>query len=171
MSGRGGPVGQTNTVRVQLPLLDRLIDDAPDRDRDPPMSAAETMQQSAPIGAAGTGGVAERAPPLAIPAARTDRTAAVAGGLWHSGFRRRRVQRPGRRDRLRLEIEATIRRFEPRFLSVRVHLTDDEQRLDASLRLRIEAVLHAEPAPEQVTFDTIVDTVNDNVRIRANETI
>ena len=28
----------------------------------------------------------------------------------------------GERDRLRLEIEATIRRFEPRFLSVRVHL-------------------------------------------------
>ena len=34
-----------------------------------------------------------------------------------------------------------------------------------------EAVLHADPAPEQVTFDTIVDTVNDNVRIRANESI
>jgi len=75
------------------------------------------------------------------------------------------------RDRLRLEIEATIRRFEPRFLSVRVHLTDNEQRLDSSLRLRIDAVLHADPAPEQVTFDTIVDTVNDNVRVRANESI
>jgi len=54
---------------------------------------------------------------------------------------------------------------------VRVHLIDDEQRLDSSLRLRIDAVLHADPAPEQVTFDTIVDTVNDNVRIRANESI
>ena len=77
----------------------------------------------------------------------------------------------GERDRLRLEIEATIRRFEPRFLSVRVHLIDEGQRLDASLRLRIEAVLHAEPAPEQVTFDTIVDTVNDNVRIHDSETL
>ncbi len=44
MSGRGGPIGQTNNVRVQLPLLERLIDDAPDRERDPPMAAAETMQ-------------------------------------------------------------------------------------------------------------------------------
>ena len=58
------------------------------------------------------------------------------------------------RDRLRLEIEATIRRFEPRFLSVRVHSDRREQRWIASLRLRIEAVLHADPAPEQVTFDT-----------------
>ena len=75
----------------------------------------------------------------------------------------------GERDRLRVEVEATIRRFEPRFLSVRVHLIDQEQRLDSNLRLRIEAVLHADPAPEQVTFDTIVDTVNDAVRIRSNE--
>jgi type VI secretion system protein ImpF len=77
----------------------------------------------------------------------------------------------GERDRLRLEIEATIRRFEPRFISVRVHLIDEAQRLDSSLRLRIDAVLHADPAPEQVTFDTIVDTVNDSVRIRASETL
>lgn len=73
------------------------------------------------------------------------------------------------RDRLRQEIELTIKRFEPRFLSVRVSLVDQEQRLEANLRLRIEAVLHAFPAPEQVTFDTVVDTVNDNVRIAANE--
>ena len=77
----------------------------------------------------------------------------------------------GERDRLRQEIEATIRRFEPRFLSVRVHLVDEEKRYDGALRLRIEAVLHAEPAPEQVTFDTIVDTVNDQVRIRSNESL
>ena len=51
---------------------------------------------------------------------------------------------------------------------MRVHLVEDEKRYDGALRLRIEAVLHAEPAPEQVTFDTIVDTVNDQVRIRSN---
>ena len=52
-----------------------------------------------------------------------------------------------------------------------MNLTDQDQRLDGSLRLRIEAVLHAEPAPEQVTFDTIVDTVNDQVRIRSAEAL
>ena len=56
-----------------------------------------------------------------------------------------------------MEIEETIRRFEPRFLSVRVTLIDAEDRLETTLRLRIEAVLHAEPAPEPVTFDTLVD--------------
>ena len=66
-----------------------------------------------------------------------------------------------RREELRLEIEATIRRFEPRFLSVRVNLIDAQDRLETTLRLRIEAVLHAEPAPESVTFDTLVDPTTD----------
>ncbi len=67
-----------------------------------------------------------------------------------------------RREELRLEIEATIRRFEPRFLSVRVNLIDAQDRLETTLRLRIEAVLHAEPAPESVTYDTLVDPMTDD---------
>jgi type VI secretion system protein ImpF len=171
VSGRGGPVGQTSPVRVQLPLLERLIDDAPDRERDPPMAAAEAMQhlrQSVrkELEALLNARRRWRSPPREL----TELPASPLGyGI--PDFAAGVFNNLGERDRLRLEIEATIRRFEPRFLSVRVQLLDDEQRLDASLRLRIDAVLHADPAPEQVTFDTIVDTVNDNVRIRASESL
>jgi type VI secretion system protein ImpF len=34
------------------------------------------------------------------------------------------------------------------------------------LRLRIEAVLHAEPAPEPVAFDTLVDAATAEVSLR-----
>ena len=169
MSGRGGPVGQAAPVRVQLPLLERLIDDAPDRERDPPMAATEAMQhlrQSVrrELEALLNARRRWRSPPREL----TELPGSPIGyGI--PDFAAGVFNNQGERDRLRLEIEATIRRFEPRFLSVRVQLSDNEQRLDASLRLRIEAVLHADPAPEQVTFDTIVDTVNDNVRIRDNE--
>jgi type VI secretion system protein ImpF len=171
VSGRGGPVGQANTVRVQLPLLERLIDDAPDRDRDPPMSGGEAMRHL-------RNSVRRELEALlnarrrwrSSPPALTE-LASSPLGFGIPDFAAGVFNNQGERDRLRLEIEATIRRFEPRFLSVKVHLIDNEQRLDASLRLRIEAVLHADPAPEQVTFDTIVDTVNDNVRIRANESM
>jgi type VI secretion system protein ImpF len=71
-----------------------------------------------------------------------------------------------RREELRIEIEDTIRRFEPRFISVRVQLMDTPERLETTLRLRIEAVLHAEPAPEAVTFDTLVDPTTDDVVVR-----
>ena len=72
----------------------------------------------------------------------------------------------GRREELRLELEETIRRFEPRFLSVRVQLVDTKDRLDTTLRLRIEAVLYAEPAPEAVAFDTLVDPTTDDIVVR-----
>ena len=171
MSGRGGPTGQASAPRVQLPLLERLIDDAPDRERDPPMAAAETMQhlrQSVrhELEALLNARRRWRSPPRELSELPNSPL-----GYGIPDFAAGVFNNQGERDRLRLEIEATIRRFEPRFLSVRAYLIDDEQRLDASLRLRIDAVLHADPAPEQVTFDTIVDTVNDSVRIRNNESI
>jgi type VI secretion system protein ImpF len=71
-----------------------------------------------------------------------------------------------RREELRLEIEDTIRRFEPRFLSVRVQLIDNKEHLETMLRLRNDAVMQADPAPEAVTFDTLVDPTTDDVVVR-----
>lgn len=73
---------------------------------------------------------------------------------------------PRQRERLRREIEETIRRFEPRFQTVRVTLLNAKDTLDATLRLRIEALLHAEPAPEPVAFDTEVETSTAEVMVR-----
>jgi len=171
VSGRGAPPGLANTIRVQLPLLERLIDDSPDRDRDPPMTAGEAMSilrnsVRKELEALLNARRRWRSPP-------PDLTELPASPLCFGipDFAAGVFNNEGERERLRQEIELTIKRFEPRFLSVRVFLVDQEQRLEASLRLRIEAVLHADPAPEQVTFDTIVDTVNDNVRISANESM
>ena len=49
---------------------------------------------------------------------------------------------------------------------MRVQLIEAQDRLDTTLRLRIEAVMHAEPAPESVTFDTLVNPVTDDVVVR-----
>jgi type VI secretion system protein ImpF len=54
---------------------------------------------------------------------------------------------------------------------VRVHLLDAQDRLEATLRLRIEAVLHAEPAPESVTFDTLVDRMTEEVVVRPGNVV
>jgi type VI secretion system protein ImpF len=68
-----------------------------------------------------------------------------------------------------LDIEEAILAFEPRFLSVRVALIESTERLEATLRLRIDAVLHAEPMPEPITFDTIIDPTTDNIVVRTND--
>lgn len=58
------------------------------------------------------------------------------------------------RESLRQSIENTIRKFETRFVSVRVEILDNKNDFDRTLRFRIDAMMHAEPAPEPVVFDS-----------------
>jgi len=77
---------------------------------------------------------------------------------------------PREREALRAEIETTIRRFEPRFVQLSVSLLDIEQRnTNSTLRLRIDGLMHADPAPEPVSFDTTVDGVTSNVVVHLRD--
>lgn len=152
-------------LRAQLPLLDRLIDEAPEQEHDAPLSPREAMtilRRSV-----------RRDIEMLLNARRRWRT-------WQATFREiavsplnygipdctgGRFHGNSERELLRREIEDTIRRFEPRFRSVRVRLTSAEDGKDATLRLRIEALLHAEPAPEPIAFDTAVDPATADVLV------
>lgn len=155
-------------VRAQLPLLDRLIDEAPDVDRDPPLSSAEAialLRRSV-----------RRDIEALLNARRRWRSwpqgyrelAQSPLGYGISDFASGAFNDPEQRDRLRGEIEQTIRRFEPRLAQVRVVLTDADNTLDATLRLRVEALLRVEPAPEPIAFDTVVDSTTAEVEVKAN---
>ena len=169
MSGRVGPGGRSSAVRVQPPLLDRLIDEAPDQERDPPVSVADamaTLRRSVRRDLESLLNARRRW--RSWPRSLTELGVSPVGyGI--PDFGSGAFNDPRRREELRVEIEETIRRFEPRFLSVRVHLVDSRERLESTLRLRIDAVLHAEPAPEAVTFDTVIDPTTDDVTVRAKD--
>lgn len=62
-------------------------------------------------------------------------------------------------------IESTIRYFEPRFESVKVKYIENNDYTDRTLRFRIEAVLYAEPMPEKIIFDSILEPISRNVSI------
>jgi type VI secretion system protein ImpF len=165
VSGRGGPTNRP-VVRVQQPLLDRLIDDAPDQPRDLSISAADSM--------AALRNSVRRDLEALLNARRRWRSwpvymtqlATSPIGYGIPDFASGALSDARRREELRQEIEATIRRFEPRFLSVRVNLIEPQDRLETTLRLRIEAVVHAEPEPEAVTYDTLVDPTTDDIVVR-----
>jgi type VI secretion system protein ImpF len=171
MSGRAAPGVRGPAARVQAPLLDRLIDDAPDQQRDPAMSAADSIialrnavrrDLEALLNA--------RRRWRSWPAHFTElATSPIGWGI--PDFASGAFSDAGRREELRIEIEDTIRRFEPRFLSVRVHLIDARDRLETTLRLRIEALLHAEPAPEAITFDTLIDPATADVVVRPGSVV
>jgi type VI secretion system protein ImpF len=69
------------------------------------------------------------------------------------------------RERLRALLEIVIRRWEPRFQRVHVHLLGAET-LDRTLRFRIDALLFATPAPEPVVFDSALEPTTGAIEVR-----
>jgi type VI secretion system protein ImpF len=162
-------VAQRLPLRAQLPLIDRLIDEAPEKTQDAPISPSEAMV------------ILRRSVRRDIEALLNSRR---RWRSWQTTFKEisvsplnygipdctaGRFHGASERDVLRREIEDTIRRFEPRFRSVRVTLSAQDERKEATLRLRIQAVLHAEPAPEPISFDTIVDPATADVFVRTRD--
>ncbi len=70
------------------------------------------------------------------------------------------------REQLCRIIESAIRNHEPRFKSVAVRLLDNAEPLDRTLRFRIDAMLHAEPAPEPVVFDSALEPATGSVEVK-----
>jgi len=70
------------------------------------------------------------------------------------------------RERLRRIIEQVVRRFEPRFKSVKVALLDNADETDRTLRFRIDALLYAEPAPEPVVFDSQLEPSTSDFTVK-----
>ncbi len=142
---------------VQLPLLDRLFDEAPERSQDPPRGNAETMAQLRQAVRRDLEMLLNarrcwHTPPAAL---RELARSPLAFGIPDCAAARFADKRE--RERLRQEIETTLRLFEPRFAHVRVTLVDPNDTLDGTLHLHIDALLHADPAPEPIAFDTVVE--------------
>jgi type VI secretion system protein ImpF len=152
--------------RLQLPLLDRLMDDAPGTPRDAALSPAQ--------GLAALRRSVRRDLEALLNARRRWRS-------WPAGYSELKRSPVGygipdfgagafnqldRREQLRAAVEDTIRCFEPRFVTVRVRLSESKDPLDTTVRLRIDALLHADPAPEPVVFDTLVDATTESVQVR-----
>jgi type VI secretion system protein ImpF len=174
-SGRGdsnrGDAARRGGPRAKLPLLDRLIDDSPDEERDPPMSAGEAltalrMSVRRDLEALLNARRRWRSWP-----AELKELAASPIGYGIPDFTSGAMNEAGRRELLRAEVEATIRRFEPRMVTVKVLLVENADKLDATLRLRIDGLLHADPAPEPVAFDTTVDSTTADVYVSSRNDV
>ncbi|MGI8811708.1 MAG: type VI secretion system baseplate subunit TssE [Pyrinomonadaceae bacterium] len=63
---------------------------------------------------------------------------------------------PAEQKRLAVAVETAIRNFEPRFVDLKVTL-EPPSALDRQMRFRIEASLDMEPAPEPISFDTVLE--------------
>lgn len=64
------------------------------------------------------------------------------------------------------EVERTIIRFEPRLTRISVVMKERETPLDRLLRLRIDAVLLVDPVPQPVAFDSELEPVSLSVTLK-----
>jgi type VI secretion system protein ImpF len=63
------------------------------------------------------------------------------------------------------KMEMILREFEPRFKDVNVSYLDNNDNTDRTLRFRIDATLYADPSPEVVVFDSILEPVTRSISI------
>ena len=62
-------------------------------------------------------------------------------------------------------IETAIRNFEPRLSRIRVEPLTNQDKLDRTLRFRIDAVLHVEPIQEKVLFNSVLETASGTYQV------
>jgi type VI secretion system protein ImpF len=76
---------------------------------------------------------------------------------------------PKDRARLLRHLETTIRIFEPRLESPRVvPVQSDGNVSNRTIRFQIEGLLKMDPAPEQVTFDTVLNLSSGEYQIKGD---
>lgn len=159
-----GTQQKPGSLRVRLPLLDRLLDAEPEQVRDPPIGAAAALDalragvrrdlESLLNARRRRWLLPEHLPEL--------RTSPVAYGIPDATAGSFALDKA--REGLAEEVAAVIRRFEPRLMNVAVTLRPGSD-LDRTLRLRVSAVLRTDPVPEPISFDTVVEAVSHEVRV------
>ena len=70
-----------------------------------------------------------------------------------------------KRKEFTLKMEKILKEFEPRFKNVNVSYLNNNDNTDRTLRFRIDATLYADPSPEVVIFDSILEPVTRNISI------
>jgi type VI secretion system protein ImpF len=143
------------TANVQASILDRLIDDEPGNSREPVQERFSIGQIRDTVARDLETLLNARRHILVPPVSYRE----VNNSLFVYGLPDYTSRNPGNvsvRSQLRLEIEKTISRFEPRLKNVAVHI-DSQAANTRDLGFRITAVLVVNPITEPVTFDTSFD--------------
>jgi type VI secretion system protein ImpF len=150
---------------IEMSLFDRLLDDDPSSGRDAPKQRHKSLEEfrdalrrdleallnTRPCSVTWSAGLSELDTSILNYGVMTITSAELSAD--------------DNRERFRSAVERAIRCFEPRFLRVHVTLIEDSERIDRTLRFRIEALAQAKPAPEPLVFDSVLDPSTQGVTV------
>jgi type VI secretion system protein ImpF len=155
-----------NEIRIVPSVLDRLIDEDPDRELESSQSRAkgiEDLKQAVKRDLEWL--LNTRRDVIGVPSSLKELTNSLAVyGL--PDFSTFSIKNSSDQVRMQGILEGAISSFEPRLESVTVTLVPVRD-LEQKLRFRIDARLRIEPAPEPVTFDTVLQAVSNQYTVRA----
>lgn len=152
---------------VTQTVIDRLVDHEPDNQQDAPVSHSQSVRAlKASVRRdlewlLNTRRIAEEA---------SHQYPECSRSLYNYGlpdFTTYSLSNIHDRARLLRHIEETVRLFEPRLDAVRVvPIEAGNENLTRLLRFQIEALLKMDPAPEQVSFDTVLQLSSGEYQVR-----
>ena len=146
----------TGQTRVNLSVLDRLIDLDPDSREEVAPSQTRTLRELKDALWRDLNALLNtrrKEHPMALEFEQCN-TSLLVFGL--PDFTPLSLRSTGDQKRLGLAIETAIQTFEPRLSGVSV-TAETRNELDPVLRFRVEALLEIEPAPEAISFNTVLE--------------
>ena len=154
-----------NEVRVTLSVLDRLLDYEPDISREGIASRAKNLRQlkqSVRRDLEWLLNTRQTADPLPPGLKELNRSLAAYGLPDMSTVN---VRNPSDQNRMLRSLESAISIFEPRLQDIHVSLEGGREG-ERALRFRIDARLWVDPAPEPVTFDTVLQLHSGEYQVK-----
>jgi type VI secretion system protein ImpF len=158
-------------VTITLSVLDRLIDNEPMSKVEAPLSRAQSLRV---MKNAVRRDLEWLLNSRSVPFEPDDSLKELNQSLYVYGlpdFSSYAAASSGDQAKLLREISGTIRMFEPRLADVRIIPVETPGVGLKEFKLRIEALLRVDPAPEPVSFDTVIELKSGVCRVSggANE--
>ncbi|HYL98385.1 MAG TPA: type VI secretion system baseplate subunit TssE [Blastocatellia bacterium] len=157
-----------NQVQITPSVLDRLIDYEPKLSREPVASRYKSLRQLKQSVRRDLEWLLNTRQEITeiSPDMKELRNSLAVYGL--KDFSTENVKGQKGQNRLRQAIETAVTTFEPRLDRVRVNLLPMRQ-AERALSFRIDARLKVEPAPEPVTFDTVLQLATGQYLVKEDE--
>ena len=157
--------GQRNEHSIRQSLLDRLIDSAPDREQDDPMTENQMVQ-------AVQRSVRRDVENLLNTRYRCTEWPPQLDGLENSlvnyglpDFTAAGLNMVDQDDFLVKSIENALNWFEPRLSGVQVKVLKGGDDIDRTFRFRIIAILRLESLEQEIRFDSTMETLTGQIEI------
>jgi type VI secretion system protein ImpF len=150
---------------ITQPLLDRLTDGDLNTPADPPVTRAQSFRA---FKAALRRDLEWLLNSRQTPAPAPDQFRELSRSLYNYGLPDlMALSAQSARDRqfLQHSLQQTVERYEPRLANVRV-IAEPLAAGGRMLRFRIEGLARIDPAPEQVTFDTVLELTSGEYQVK-----